>query len=52
MNYKIIIEKGEVIEKIFINNVKNYSQIDILLSKIYIKFSNINKKNLFIMAIF
>ena len=44
MNSKIIIEKGEVIEKIFINNVKNYSQIDILLSKIYIKFSNINKK--------
>ena len=44
MNNKIIIEKGEVIEKIFINNVKNYSQLDILLIKIYIKLSNINKK--------
>ena len=44
MNSKIKIEKGEIIEKIFINNVKNYSQLDILLLKIYIKFSNINRK--------
>ena len=44
LNNKIDIEQGEIIEKIFNNNITNYSQLDIFLSKIYLKLNNLNKK--------